>query len=90
MERTYSDFREMLDTENLDIVNIPTRTDLHAPLTIGVLEHRAPKAVIVEKPDGDEPDRRGPDAGAGGGRMGRGWRFITRCGRRRRSTWRTG
>ena len=36
--------------ENLDIVNIPTRTDLHAPLTIGVLEHRAPKAVIVEKP----------------------------------------
>jgi len=40
----------MLDTEDLDIVNIPTRTDLHAPLTIGVLEHRAPKAVIVEKP----------------------------------------
>ena len=36
--------------KNLDIVNIPTRTDLHAPLTIGVLEHRAPRAVIVEKP----------------------------------------
>ena len=50
VERTYSDYRAMLDEENLDIVNIPTRTDLHAPLTIGVLEHRAPKAVIVEKP----------------------------------------
>ncbi|MCY3958985.1 MAG: Gfo/Idh/MocA family oxidoreductase [Chloroflexi bacterium] len=50
VERTYDDYRAMLDQENLDIVNIPTRTDLHAPLTIGVLEHRAPKAVIVEKP----------------------------------------
>jgi predicted dehydrogenase len=50
VERTYTDYRAMLDQENLDIVNIPTRTDLHAPLTIGVLEHKAPKAVVVEKP----------------------------------------
>jgi len=50
VERTYSDYHEMLDREDLDIVNIPTRTDLHAPLTIGVLEHRAPKAIVVEKP----------------------------------------
>ncbi len=50
VERTYADFRAMLDAEDLDVVNIPTRTDLHAPLTIGVLEHRAPKAVVVEKP----------------------------------------
>ena len=50
VERTYADYHEMLDEEDLDIVNIPTRTDLHAPLTIGVLEHRAPKAIVVEKP----------------------------------------
>ena len=50
VERTYSDYHEMLDREDLDIVNIPTRTDLHAPLTLGVLEHRAPKAIVLEKP----------------------------------------
>jgi predicted dehydrogenase len=50
VERTYTDYRCMLDEVSPDIVNIPTRTDLHAPLTIGVLEHKAPKAVVVEKP----------------------------------------
>ncbi|HCU73849.1 MAG TPA: hypothetical protein DGO43_08570, partial [Chloroflexi bacterium] len=50
LERTYQDYHEMLDKEALDIVNIPTRTDLHAPLTLGVLEHRAPKAIVLEKP----------------------------------------
>ena len=50
LERTYQDYHEMLDKEALDIVNIPTRTDLHAPLTLGVLEHRPPKAIVLEKP----------------------------------------
>ena len=47
LERTYQDYHEMLDKEALDIVNIPTRTDLHAPLTLGVLEHRPPKALSL-------------------------------------------
>ena len=50
LERTYTEYREMLDRENLDVINIPTRTNLHAPLTLGVLEHRAPKVVVLEKP----------------------------------------
>jgi predicted dehydrogenase len=50
IERTYTDYRQMLDCEQPDIVNIPIRTDLHAQVTIGVLEHWAPKVVVVEKP----------------------------------------
>ena len=50
VERTYGDYREMLDREDPDIVSIPTRTDLHAPLTMGVLAHRPPRAIDVEKP----------------------------------------
>jgi len=49
-EHAYTDLRRMLDVEKPDIVNIPTRTDLHAPLTIAVLTHRPPKALVVEKP----------------------------------------
>ena len=50
VERTYGDYRAMLDREDPDIVSIPTRTDLHAPLTMGVLAHRPPRAIDVEKP----------------------------------------
>ena len=31
LERTYTEYRELLDRENLDVINIPTRTNLHAP-----------------------------------------------------------
>ncbi|MBM4436037.1 MAG: Gfo/Idh/MocA family oxidoreductase [Actinobacteria bacterium] len=50
VERRYADLRVMLDHARPDIVNIPTRTDLHAPLTLAVLGHRPPKAIVVEKP----------------------------------------
>ena len=45
----YSDMREMLDREDLDIVSVCTWHKLHAPCTIAACPRR-PKAVLCEKP----------------------------------------
>ena len=45
----YRDAREMLDTENLDVVSVATWHKLHAPMTIAACA-RKPKAVLCEKP----------------------------------------
>lgn len=49
IEKRYTDFREMLDRENLDIVSNATWHKLHAPITIAICA-RQPKAVLCEKP----------------------------------------
>jgi len=48
MPRVYSDISEMLTRENLDIVDICTPQQVHAPLTVQALEHGC--HVLVEKP----------------------------------------
>jgi predicted dehydrogenase len=50
-QNCYLDAREMLDTENLDIVSIATWHKLHAPMTIAACS-RGPKAILCEKPMG--------------------------------------
>ncbi|MBM3265429.1 MAG: Gfo/Idh/MocA family oxidoreductase [candidate division Zixibacteria bacterium] len=45
----YTDAREMLDQEALDVVNVCTWHKLHAPMTIAACA-RKPKAVLCEKP----------------------------------------
>lgn len=45
----YTDAREMLDKEKLDIVSVCTWHKLHAPMTIAACA-RKPKAVLCEKP----------------------------------------
>ena len=47
--RTYTDYREMLDKEELDIVSIITWPHLHAEMTVAAAESGA-KAVHCEKP----------------------------------------
>ena len=49
VSKRYRDPREMLDSEQLDIVSICTWHKLHAPLTIAACA-RKPKAVLCEKP----------------------------------------
>jgi|ETNmetMinimDraft_30_1059905.scaffolds.fasta_scaffold00501_3 predicted dehydrogenase len=49
IESRYTDFRQMLDEENLDIVSNATWHKLHAPITIAACARR-PKAVLCEKP----------------------------------------
>ncbi len=46
--RLYTDYREMLGNEKLDICFIPTGIHLHAPMTVAALE--AGVNVVVEKP----------------------------------------
>lgn len=45
----YADFREMLETENLDLVSVCTWHLLHAENTIAAAEY-SPKGIICEKP----------------------------------------
>ena len=47
--KQYSDARQMLDAEQLDIVSVCTWHKLHAPLTIAACA-RQPKVVLCEKP----------------------------------------
>lgn len=47
--RPYSDYREMLDAERLDLVSIATSPATHAELTLAAVEHGA-KVVYCEKP----------------------------------------
>ena len=49
IENRYRDAREMLDTEDLDIVSVATWHKLHAPMTIAACA-RKPKAILCEKP----------------------------------------
>ncbi|MBC7237726.1 MAG: Gfo/Idh/MocA family oxidoreductase [Chloroflexi bacterium] len=50
--RHYTDAREMLAKENLDVVSIGTWHVGHAPWTIAAAAHR-PKAILCEKPMAD-------------------------------------
>ncbi len=49
VERLYTDFIEMLETEALDFVSVCTRPKLHAPVTIEVAKHGV-KVILTEKP----------------------------------------
>ena len=49
IEKRYTDYRQMLDEEDLDIVSNATWHKLHAPATIAACA-RKPKAVLCEKP----------------------------------------
>ena len=49
IEKRYTDFRQMLDEEDLDIVSNATWHKLHASITIAICA-RKPKAVLCEKP----------------------------------------
>ena len=48
IEQRYTDYNEMFDREELDIVSVPARADWHFPLTMAVLEHGV--SAVVEKP----------------------------------------
>lgn len=47
--RTYADWREMLDTEALDIVSVATYSPVHAEITVECAE-RGIRAIYCEKP----------------------------------------
>lgn len=47
VQALYTDFHDMIEQEQPDIVAIPTRTNWHCELTLAVLEHKV--NVIVEK-----------------------------------------
>ena len=47
--KRYSDFREMLDIEQLDIVSVASWHTQHAPMTIAAAA-RKPKLILAEKP----------------------------------------
>lgn len=47
--RTYADWKEMLDRENLDIVSVATYAPVHAEISIGCAE-RGVRAIYCEKP----------------------------------------
>ena len=49
VEKQYTDYIEMLETEEIDIVSVCTRPKLHAPLVIGVAKHGV-KGILSEKP----------------------------------------
>lgn len=49
VEKQYTDYNEMLETEDIDIVSVCTRPKLHAPLVIGVAKHGV-KGILSEKP----------------------------------------
>ena len=48
VQRLYSDYREMLAAESLDIVSVATHANLHAEMTVAAAEAGA-KAVLCEK-----------------------------------------
>ena len=54
IEKQYTDYVEMLETEEIDIVSVCTRPKLHAPLVIGVARLSQPggnvKGILSEKP----------------------------------------
>jgi UDP-N-acetyl-2-amino-2-deoxyglucuronate dehydrogenase len=47
--KRYADFREMLDTEDLDIVSVASWHSQHAPMTVAAAA-RKPKLILCEKP----------------------------------------
>lgn len=49
IQKTYADWREMLATEKLDIVNIATNSPFHADITVACAEAGV-RAVLCEKP----------------------------------------
>lgn len=49
LESAYSDYKEMLAKEKLDIVSVCTREDFHWPVVEEAVKHR-PKVIFCEKP----------------------------------------
>ena len=49
IEKQYTDYIEMLETEEIDIVSVCTRPKLHAPIVIETAKHGI-KAILSEKP----------------------------------------
>ncbi len=47
---TYTDYREMLETERPDVISICTHHQLHAPMTIDAARLAALRAILCEKP----------------------------------------
>lgn len=48
IHKVYYDFSEMLSKENLDLIDICTPPQIHAPLAVGAMEHGC--HVLLEKP----------------------------------------
>lgn len=48
VDRLYTDYREMLDAEGLDIVSVATHADLHCEMTVAAAEAGV-RAVLCEK-----------------------------------------
>ena len=48
VQRLYSDYRDMLEVESLDIVSVATHANLHAEMTVAAAQAGA-KAVLCEK-----------------------------------------
>jgi predicted dehydrogenase len=49
VEKQYTDYIEMLETEEIDIVSVCTRPKLHAPIVIETAKHGV-KGILSEKP----------------------------------------
>ena len=49
IEKQYTDYIEMLETEEIDLVSVCTRPKLHAPIVIETAKHGV-KGIISEKP----------------------------------------
>ena len=49
VEKQYTDYIEMLETEDIDLVSVCTRPKLHAPLVVETAKHGV-KGILSEKP----------------------------------------
>lgn len=49
IQNQYTDYREMLETESIDLVSVCTRPKLHAPIVLEVAK-RGVKGILSEKP----------------------------------------
>ena len=57
VEKQYTDYIEMLETEEIDLVSVCTRPKLHAPVTIETAK-RGVKGILSEKADGGKTSDR--------------------------------
>ena len=55
VDRLYTDFRQMIEQERLDLVNVCTQAPQHAPVVIGAAEAGV-KGIICEKPIAMTPE----------------------------------
>jgi predicted dehydrogenase len=46
----YTDYRKMLDKENLDIVSVPTGAHVRCEIVLAVAEYPSVRGMLIEKP----------------------------------------